>query len=143
MPEATHHWRVSCQQPESGMWRSVSPHLHELSFTIDHQNVPFHFSCELLLRHVLRILCYPERSADIDVRPADEAVAENSTSEFGLFGQAILVSSRLGAYCGAAWRLLEMDGTTHADPDKASPLSHFCCALKLLIRQRIIHQVQV
>lgn len=72
-----------------------------------------------------------------------EAVAENSTSEIGVFGQAILVASRLGAYCGAAWRLLEGEGARHADADKASPLSHFCDVLKLLIRQRIIHRVQV
>jgi hypothetical protein len=84
-----------------------------------------------------------DNSADCDVQFTDEAVEENSTSEFGLFGQAILVSSRLGAYCGAAWRLLQDEGAQHADPDKASPLSHFCGALKLLIRQRIIHRVKV
>lgn len=60
-----------------------------------------------------------------------------------MFGQAILVSSRLGAYCGAAWRLLEGEGAKHADADKASPLSHFCDVLKLLIRQHIIQRMQV
>ena len=77
------------------------------------------------------------------VRLTGEAVADNSTSEVGVFGQAILVSSRLGAYCGAAWRLLQDEGARHTDPDKASPLSHFCDVLKLLVRQRIIQCVQV
>lgn len=66
--------------------------------------------------------------------------------EAGALGQVILVASRLGAYCRAAWYLLVAAGDSSASapaPESAAPFSRYCEVLKLLMRHSILRRVQV
>lgn len=59
----------------------------------------------------------------------------------GVFGQAILVASRLGAYSRAAWGLLVAAGSPGGTD--SSPLARYCDVLKALVRHSILQRVEV
>ena len=62
----------------------------------------------------------------------------------GVFGQAILVASRLGAYSRVAWELLVESGNqSGAVGPESSPLARYCDALKALMRHSILQRVEV
>ena len=90
-----------------------------------------------------------QASCDVRRAAAGERVDQVPPQEAGALGQVILVASRLGAYCRAAWYLLvaageAADGNASAPaPEAAAPFSRYCSVLKLLMRHSILQRVQV
>eukprot|EP00892_Ulva_mutabilis_P004455 jgi/Ulvmu1/2381/UM130_0014.1 len=66
-----------------------------------------------------------------------------AANDMGVFGQAILVASRLGAYSRAAWELLvESGGQGGSVGPDSPPLARYCDSLKALIRHSILQRVE-